>query len=1030
MRVWPLLVLLLLASKAPAEAVRVWQGTLTLPTYEEGAPDPNPPFDQYATTNFSYPYTLRQNLTSKSVAHAWRAIYLENEYLRCSVLPDIGGHVYTCVDKISGKPMFYANPAIKKANIGYRGAWAAFGIEFNFPVSHNWVSMSPVPFSTRTMPDGSAAVTVGNVDRVYGMEWSVELRLQPASTVLEEHVTLYNRGDARHRFYWWNNAAIEVKDDSRIVYPMRWSAAHGFADVDTWPVDSSGTNLSIIANQKFGPVSRFVHGSREPFMGIWRPDTNTGTVHYADYGELPAKKIWSWGVDADGLDWRQALSDNHSAYAEVQAGLFRNQETYAFLEPRGVIRFDEYWMPARGIGGIARANLSGVLNLERRGDALFVGFNANRAVPGAHIVVTNGEHAALDVRADLTPEQVWTHELKPAQAGAKYTVEITDAAGRLLMRHREGEYDWSPASQITTGPQPGELAVAAAKRNEDDWLEAGKNQELNGKLLLALATYRRGLTEYPESFGLSKAAGRLAAGLARYEDAARYLVPVQKRATWDAEIAYYLGLAYDGLGQIRQARTMYENAARLPSYHCAGSLKLGELLAREADVTGALRVFKDAGSDPRATEEAAALEGKPLPLSADADRLLDTAATYIRLGLYRRAIDALSRPYPAAPADQSEPGALLPQDHPLVAYYRGYCRERLHQSGTADYAAASKLSTRFVFPNRAETLPVLLAAIRANARDATAHYLLGTWYFARDLSDQALTEWQAARLGDRKIPVLDADIGRARLFVKHDARGALEAFREGLPIDPRNVALYEGIDTALSLLRSPARERAEALAAYPDAADMPVSLVYELALNWAEAGDFSAAEALFHNRFFPREEGGTNVRQVWVEVRTEKATALATSGKCDAATGIARTIGEPVAGLDFTRDGLERFVRSARTQYLLGRAEAACGRKAEAAARFASAAKAQGDGEIVWARKAARELGEYRDADWRARLEAAARRAEPLIENDALTSSAAYGLGLVEAALGHADLARARFEQALLLPDRGMAHHLSRIGLE
>jgi hypothetical protein len=49
------------------------------------------------------------------------------------VLPDIGGHLYTCLDKISGQPMFYANPSIKKANIGYRGAWAAFGIEFNFP---------------------------------------------------------------------------------------------------------------------------------------------------------------------------------------------------------------------------------------------------------------------------------------------------------------------------------------------------------------------------------------------------------------------------------------------------------------------------------------------------------------------------------------------------------------------------------------------------------------------------------------------------------------------------------------------------------------------------------------------------------------------------------------------------------------------------------------------------------------------------------------------------------------------------------
>ena len=138
----------------------------------------------------------------------WRAVYLENEYLKCSVLPDIGGHLYTCIDKISGQSMFYANSSIKKAAVGYRGAWAAFGIEFNFPVSHNWVSMSPVDFAFRKNDDGSASVIVGNIDRVYGMEWQVELVLQPGSTVLEERVTLSNRSDVRHRFYWWNNAGV------------------------------------------------------------------------------------------------------------------------------------------------------------------------------------------------------------------------------------------------------------------------------------------------------------------------------------------------------------------------------------------------------------------------------------------------------------------------------------------------------------------------------------------------------------------------------------------------------------------------------------------------------------------------------------------------------------------------------------------------------------------------------------------------------------------------------------------------------
>src|SRR5689334_2416345 len=406
---------LLLALDLQAQ-VRVWQGILTLPTYEEGLPDPNPPFDQFTTNRFNYPYTLRNNLTSRRVDKDWRAIYLENEYLKCSILPDIGGHLYTCLDKISGKPMFYANPSIKKAAIAYRGAWAAFGIEFNFPVSHNWMTMSPISFSFGQHADGSASATVGNIDRVYGMEWSVELVLRPKSTVLEEKVTLSNRSDARHRFYWWNNAGIEAWDDSRIVYPMRFAATHGFTEVHTWPVDEDGVDYSILKNHTKGPVSMFVHGSREGFMGVWNPHTNTGTVHYAEYETLPAKKIWSWGADADGLDWRKALSDDNSAYLEVQAGLFRNQETYAFLEPRQVIEFSEYWMPVRDIGGISRANLAGVASLTRRSGNLVAGFNANQPVSKATVSISKNGESVFTEKVDLTPARTWTHEVSSADA--------------------------------------------------------------------------------------------------------------------------------------------------------------------------------------------------------------------------------------------------------------------------------------------------------------------------------------------------------------------------------------------------------------------------------------------------------------------------------------------------------------------------------------------------------------------------------------------------------------------------------------
>src|SRR5262245_41751742 len=187
-------------SAAPVAPVRVRQDTLRIPTYAEGPANPNPAFDLFSYGRFNYPYPNRDALTDRRESVTWRTLNLENEYLRLTVLPDLGGHIYSCFDKRSGREMFYANSTIKKALIGYRGAWAAFGVEFNFPVSHNWMSMSPVDFATLEHPDGSGSIWIGNVDQVYGGQWRVELRLNPGRSVLEQHVDLSNTSPARHRY--------------------------------------------------------------------------------------------------------------------------------------------------------------------------------------------------------------------------------------------------------------------------------------------------------------------------------------------------------------------------------------------------------------------------------------------------------------------------------------------------------------------------------------------------------------------------------------------------------------------------------------------------------------------------------------------------------------------------------------------------------------------------------------------------------------------------------------------------------------
>jgi hypothetical protein len=259
--------------------------------------------------------------------------------------------------------------------------------------------------------------------------------------------------------------------------------------------------------------------------------------------------------DEDGLDWRTALSDNNSAYVEIQAGLFRNQETYAFLEPRQTIVFTEYWMPAREIGGISRGNLIGVLHIERKDGVLHVAFNPNSKIPGAALRIFDGANVVLDERTDLTPEIAWKRQVSIADATRKYRFELSNNRGLVLMAQQEGEYDWQPESEIKVGPQKSYAIPQEADRTVDDWLQFGINAELDGELLIAAKCYQEALHKFPDSLELRKASGRLLATLKRYRGAAAELAVAHARNTSDTETSFYLGISYEGLDRERALST-------------------------------------------------------------------------------------------------------------------------------------------------------------------------------------------------------------------------------------------------------------------------------------------------------------------------------------------------------------------------------------------------------------------------------------------------------------------------------------------
>ena len=943
------------AQTAPQGApVRVWQDTLTIPTYEEAAPDQNPPFDFFARGSINYPYPLLTNLTDHRVPHVWRTLNLENEYLRCIVLPDLGGHLYRCTDKVNGAEMFYANPSIKYARIAYRGAWVALGVEFNFPVSHNWMTTSPVDYATGTGDGGSAWVQVANTDRVTGMRWQVTLTLRPGRAVLEQQTTLSNPSDVRHRFYWWTNCGVQVWDDSRILYPMKYTAGHGFADIDTWPVNGAGLDLSILRNHTAGAVSRFAYGSREPYMAVYHPRTRAGVVHYSSPTDLPGKKIWSWGVTPDGIGWRYVLSDDSSAYVEIQAGLFRDQETYGFLGPEEAVSFTEYWLPIRDLGGLARANTDAALNLTRAADgtALDVALNVTRALPNASVAVTQGSREIATQRVSLTPAETFTRHLTGLAPGDSAVFTLRDAAGAVVLQHAEGQYDFVPDSEIRTGRIAPYQAPPPAQRSDGDFAALGEEQESQGQLLDALATYREGLRRFPQSLALNRDAGRLEVGMQQTVPATDHLASALARVSTDAEAWYYAGLAATALGRDAAARRDLEQAQAYGTFRVPATIQLAAIASRAGRRAEALGLLERAAPTPRRSVRTGGLEvallrtlgrteeaksrlaawlredpdnsflryeevrlGTDDPalwphLAADPERILGVATEYIRFGLNADALDLLSRDWPAGREVVTEPGMPRPEAYPLIAYYRGWVRAALGQDSRADFAAASRMPTTYVFPSRPETFNVLHRALAAEPGDATAHFLLGSLFMSSGLADSAMAEWtEAARL-DPRLPTLHRNLALSVLRTGGSVDSAIALLTAGTRYDPLNDELYLDLEAAMRQAGRPADERARALLAYPGGRAVPPVLAFTTARTHAEAGRFDEAERQLAGRYFSRAEGGEEVGQVYLELRIARARSLATRGQCAQAARVLDHLADPVRDLQFTRDGLRALVET------------------------------------------------------------------------------------------------------------------------
>src|SRR5207249_7285427 len=215
----------------------------------------------------------------------------------------------------------------------------------------------------------------------------------------------------------------------------------------------------------------------------------------------------------------------------------------------------------RDIGGITRATIDAVLNGERvdEGSKLSLGLNVTHDLPGARVRVQQDGRALLDAGVALSPRETWRQTVGGVRGPAPWTFELVDASGHVLLDHTENRRDVVPRERVPVGPQPVYRYPPTATRQAQDIVELGHDQELDGKRLAALATYREGLRRFEDSVEINKAAGRLAGALHWGETAVadasnqpswavRWLTRALARDTTDAETHYYLGLALAAAG--------------------------------------------------------------------------------------------------------------------------------------------------------------------------------------------------------------------------------------------------------------------------------------------------------------------------------------------------------------------------------------------------------------------------------------------------------------------------------------------------
>jgi len=477
-----------------AAAVQVRVENLVIPTYLPAPPDKNPMFLEKRVYQGSrgkvYPLPFTDRIAEKPVDRAWEAVWIENEFIRALVLPEIGGRIHVLHDKTNGYDVIYRQHVIKPALVGLAGPWISGGIEFNWPQHHRPATFLPVDFEIEEHPDGSKTIWCSDYDPMCRMKGMHGVCLHPDKNVLELKVRVYNPTPFVQSFLWWANVATRVHEAYQSFFPpdTYYVADHARRSMSEYPL-AQGTyygvdygrrgregvppneippqfipphcinskskayppglpryvpnDLSFYANIPV-PTSYMCTGSREDFLGGYDFAAQAGLVHLANHHISPGKKQWTWGNHDFGYAWDRNLTDpdpngEFAPYIEIMAGVYTdNQPDFSFLQPGETKTWSQYWYPIRSIGPAQQANLNAAISLRLAKKELHLGVAVTSQQSQAVITVSARGKSIARFERELAPAHPLIEKISvPAKtAESDLLVEVTDPAGTSLISYQ------------------------------------------------------------------------------------------------------------------------------------------------------------------------------------------------------------------------------------------------------------------------------------------------------------------------------------------------------------------------------------------------------------------------------------------------------------------------------------------------------------------------------------------------------------------------------------------------------------------